>query len=119
MYPKIHSRSSHLNLDATTSNVSLDTFSWSAADNTSVTGETTTTSTSSFITDNLTNLTGVAQTVIYTVTPTSAAPGSCVGNPYTITVTVNPEPVGADPTPLTCSDVPLNVNLDATTSKKE
>ncbi len=104
----------NVDLDATTANLSSDTFSWIATDNTNVTGETTTTSTGSFITDNLVNISGTSQTVIYTVTPTST--NGCVGNPFTVTVTVNPEPVGVDPAPLTCSDVALNVDLDATTS---
>ena len=88
------------------------TFSWSAAANANVSGETTTTSTAANITDVLTNTTGSDQTVVYTVTPTSSsADGSCTGDPFTVTVTVKPEPVGNDPTPMTCSDVALNISL--------
>jgi hypothetical protein len=84
----------NVGLQSTISNLPTGvTFSWSATDNADVTGETTTTSTASSITDILVNISGTLQTVIYTVTPTSAAPNSCVGNPYTITVTVNPAPI--------------------------
>ncbi|MDH7447836.1 DUF7507 domain-containing protein [Aquimarina sp. 2201CG14-23] len=65
------------------------TFSWVAADNPNVSGETTTPSTASTITDTLINTSGNIQTIIYTITPTS--PDGCVGNPYTYTVTVSPE----------------------------
>ena len=90
------------------------TFSWSAAANGNVSGETTTTSTAGSITDDSVKLTDAPQTVVYTVTPTSSL--GCVGDPFTVTVTVNPEPVGVDPLPTTCSDTPLNVNLDAATA---
>lgn len=64
------------------------TYSWSAADNPNVTGETTTTSTSSDITDVLINSTGTTQQVVYTVIPTSTS--GCVGDAFMITVNVNP-----------------------------
>ncbi|WP_299443437.1 PKD-like domain-containing protein [uncultured Aquimarina sp.] len=70
-------------------NIAGTSFSWVAADNTNVSGETTTPDTSSLITDTLINISGSIQTVIYTVTPTS--PDGCVGMPYTYTVTVSPE----------------------------
>ena len=104
----------NVSLQGAVSNLSGVTFSWSAAANANVTGETTTTSTATSITDNLNNVTNAPQTVIYTVTPTSAI--GCVGNPFTVTVTVNPEPVGVDPLPATCSDVPLAVSLQAAIS---
>src|SRR5512139_2892151 len=50
------------------------------------------------------NVTGVDQTVTYTITPTSGA--GCVGNAFTATVIVRSEPVGVS-TPATqtvCSD---------------
>ena len=50
------------------------------------------------------NVTGVDQTVTYTITPTSGA--GCVGNTFTATVIVRSEPVGVS-TPSTqtvCSD---------------
>ena len=104
----------NVSLQATITNLTGVTFSWSAAPNANVTGETTTTSTATSITDNLTNLTNATQTVVYTVTPTSTL--GCVGNPFTVTVTVTPEPTGVDPLPVTCSDVPLNVSLQAAIS---
>ncbi|GAA4232068.1 hypothetical protein GCM10022291_05930 [Postechiella marina] len=87
--------------DVTCSNVAINhdlnsdvdlsdsTFSWVAADNTNVTGETSTPATTSTITDVLINTSGTVQTVVYTITPTSA--DGCQGNPYTYTVTVSPE----------------------------
>src|SRR5690606_5954197 len=42
------------------------------------------------ITGNLINPTNSPQTASYSVTPIT---GSCVGNPFTVTVTVNPKPV--------------------------
>jgi hypothetical protein len=82
----------NVGLQSTISNLPTGvTFSWSATDNADVTGETTTTSTATSITDNLVNISGTSQTVIYTVTPTSSL--GCAGNPYTITVTVNPAPI--------------------------
>ncbi|WP_281987005.1 PKD-like domain-containing protein [Aquimarina aggregata] len=103
-----------LNHDLTTDvNLTGVTFSWSAADNPNVTGETTTTSTATSITDVLTNTSGAVQMVTYTITPTSAAPNSCVGNSYDYVVTVNPEPfVTTPPTDTTCSDVALNHDLN-------
>ena len=44
------------------------------------------------ISQTLTNPTNTAQTATYTVTPTSGTAGSCVGNTFTLTVTVNPTP---------------------------
>ena len=52
-------------------------------------------------------------TVAYVVTPTSVA-GACIGNPYTITVTVNPSPVVTTlPTAITCSGTSPNISLTA------
>ncbi|WP_103072122.1 PKD-like domain-containing protein [Aquimarina sediminis] len=95
-----------------TSDVDLagSTFSWQAADNANVTGETTSATTTTSITDVLTNTSGSVQTVIYTITPTGS--NGCVGDAYTYTVTVNPEPsVATAPTDTVCSDVALNHDL--------
>lgn len=87
-------------------------YSWVAAPNGSVTGESTTTQAGNTITDALNNITNANQVVVYTVTPTSA--NGCVGNPFTVSVTVQPEPVGHnDPTPVVCSDVALAYDLSA------
>jgi large repetitive protein len=65
--------------------------------------------------DAFTNNTNAAVNVVYDVTPVSA--DGCLGNPFTLTVTVNPEPVVADQTPPTvCSDAPLGVNFNSSTS---
>ncbi|MCF6182583.1 Calx-beta domain-containing protein, partial [Lutibacter sp.] len=69
--------------------ISSSTFSWQATDNPNIVGETTSASTSSSITDTLTNLTGSIQDVVYTITPTS--PLNCSGDSFTITVHVNPK----------------------------
>jgi gliding motility-associated-like protein len=53
----------------------------------------------------------VSVDVIYTVTPKSAAPASCPGASFTVTVTVNPQPLGTDMTATACSDVAVGVNL--------
>ncbi|WP_343030552.1 PKD-like domain-containing protein [Fulvivirga aurantia] len=85
-------------------------FSWVAASNPSVTGESTTAQTGSIINDNITNLTGVSQVVTYTVTPTDNT-NSCVGEDFTIEITINSEPVGQDDSDIACSDVALTYDL--------
>ena len=55
----------------------------------------------------------VSGTVAYIITPTSIA-GSCTGNPFTVTVTVNPAPtVTTLATLSTCSGTSSNINLTA------
>ncbi len=77
---------------ATLGNNVSSTFSWQAAPNANVTGETTSATPGSIITDVITNLTNIDQMVIYNVTPTGT--NGCVGLPFVITITVEPEPVG-------------------------
>ncbi|MBS1979238.1 MAG: gliding motility-associated C-terminal domain-containing protein [Bacteroidetes bacterium] len=55
------------------------------------------------ISQTLTNPTNTVQTATYTVTPTSGAAGSCVGAPFTVTVTVNPTPVIPNQVSTICS----------------
>lgn len=107
-------------LVANISNVSLGgnslvvgtTYSWIAADNTFVTGESTSAQTGSLINNTITNTTNINQQVVYTVTPTST--NGCVGDPFTVTVTVRPEPQGFnDNTPVICSDQSVNYDLSA------
>lgn len=74
-----------------TSSVS-STYSWIASDNVNTTGETTTAQATGIINDMLTNTATTAQTVLYTVTPTSII-GSCLGLSQTVNVLVNPLPV--------------------------
>jgi len=59
--------------------------------------------------DSWTNTTSSAVNVIYTVVPVSS--NGCAGNPRTITITVNPEPVMATPGATKCSREPLGFNL--------
>jgi hypothetical protein len=68
------------------------TYSWVAAANASVSGESTVAVASGTITDILNNITNADQIVVYTVIPTSAQ--GCVGDPFTVSVTVRPEPKG-------------------------
>ncbi|MFN9961522.1 MAG: PKD-like domain-containing protein, partial [bacterium] len=48
------------------------------------------------------------QTVTYTVTPTSGAAGSCVGQPFQVVVTVNPRPAIVNETIAACSNAPIS-----------
>jgi gliding motility-associated-like protein len=72
-----------------TSSIAGTTFTWVAAANGNVTGESTTNQTGSTITDVLVNSTATAQVVTYTVTPTAAG---CTGTAINVPVTVNPLP---------------------------
>jgi len=65
-------------------------FTWIAASNANVTGESTTLQTASVLNDILTLSVPSVQSVVYTVTPTST--GGCAGISQTLTVTVNPTP---------------------------
>jgi hypothetical protein len=60
--------------------------------------------------DAFTNLTSANVNVVYTVNPVSSA--GCVGNPFTITVPIKPEPVGIAGTANSCSDVQFTVELN-------
>ena len=81
-----------LDLTSKITNAVPSNFSWIAADNPNVSGESTTTQTTSSISNTLINSTNSPHVVVYTVTPTSVT-GSCAGAPFTVTVTVNPVPV--------------------------
>ena len=86
------------------------TYSWTFVDNGSVTGEANGTAQTNF-TQTLTNNTTVAQTVTYTLTPTSGEAGNCVGSPFTVTITVNPTPVITAKELLICSGDTFNFTL--------
>ncbi|WP_338225869.1 beta strand repeat-containing protein [Algoriphagus confluentis] len=82
------------------------TYTWTVVDNPNVTGESAQATAQSTISQTLTNTSTVTQTVTYTVTPRSGTAGSCVGNPFTVTVTVNPRPTLSSPLNQTrCSNV--------------
>ncbi|MCP4489114.1 MAG: hypothetical protein GY820_17645, partial [Gammaproteobacteria bacterium] len=95
--------------------VSGTTFSWQATDNLNVTGETTTASTATSITDTLVNTSNSVQTVTYTITPTSS--DGCTGDAYTYTVTIDPQDfVVTDPTAHICNNATLNHDLTGDTT---
>ena len=71
-------------------NVVGTSFSWRAAENSMITGATTSASNSKTITDTLINTSGSDQDVVYTITPISSE--GCEGDPYTYTVTVRSLP---------------------------
>ncbi|MFI5148975.1 MAG: PKD-like domain-containing protein [Bacteroidia bacterium] len=69
------------------------TYSWVAASNSQASGESTTVQTTSAINNTIVNNSSLTATnVVYTVTPKGVV-GGCSGNPQTVTVTVNPNPV--------------------------
>ena len=63
------------------------TYTWTISTNTNITGASA--GTGNQISQVLTNTSTTIQTIIYTVTPTA---GTCIGNPFTITVEVYPKP---------------------------
>ena len=77
------------------------TYTWIVAANANVSGQSAQASATSTMTQTLTNKTNVAQTVVYTVTPKS---GDCVGDDFTVTVTVNPKAKIANKTYTICSE---------------
>ena len=80
------------------------TYTWTVFDSSGlVTGETDTTTAQTSISQTLTNDSNVPQTVVYTVTPTSGAQGTCVGETFEVTVVVNPTPVIPNLTDEICS----------------
>jgi hypothetical protein len=90
---------------------SSTTYTWTVAVNNNVTGQSDVNTAQSTISQTLTNNTNVIQTVVYTVTPTSGAAGTCIGSTFTITVTVNPTPVIPNQTAVICSNGSFNTVL--------
>lgn len=68
-------------------------YTWKAASNGSITGESTTLQTSDTVNNLLVNTTASLQTVIYTITATIDS--GCAGNPHTLSVRVYPNPAAA------------------------
>ena len=91
------------NASPTTIVPSVTTYTWTVIDNPNVTGEIWYTTAQTSITGTLTNPTNVPQIVVYTVTPTSGAVGTCSGAPFTVTVIVNPSPNIPSQTVTVCS----------------
>ena len=90
-------------------NGQASTFSWIAANNPNVTGESTTAQSGGIINDNINNVSGVNQNVVYTVTPTGT--NNCVGAPFQVTATIRSEPEGAHDDLIICSGEALNYDI--------
>ncbi len=90
------------------------TYSWSATPNGNVTGETTTTQSSSTINNTLNLSVGSSQIVNYNITSTAISSG-CISN-QTIAVTVNPRPVADAGSPFTktCVTNPTGASIGMT-----
>ena len=76
-------------------------YTWTVAPNANVSGQSAQGTGVASMSQTLTNATATAQTVVYTVTPKS---GDCVGDNFTVTVTVKPKPAIANKTYTICSD---------------
>ena len=61
------------------------------------------------------NLSIAPVNVVYTIVPVGGA-GSCVGDPFTVTATINPEPVGAVKSVTVCSDDILGTPVTLSTA---
>jgi hypothetical protein len=86
------------------------TFSWIAAANGNVGGESTSLQSGSIITDVLNNVSNTNQTVVYDVTPTGV--NGCAGATFQVSVIVKPEPVGTIlSAPTICSGSPVSYSL--------
>jgi gliding motility-associated-like protein len=102
---------SRLNIQITTSVPS--NIAWSATQNINVTGELTSTQTSTLIDDSLTNNTTIPQFVEYTITPTSF-PEGCPGPDSIVRVKLQPDVVLNNvPNVEICSGSPVNTILTA------
>ncbi|NBO61705.1 MAG: hypothetical protein EBU82_12205, partial [Flavobacteriia bacterium] len=66
------------------------TYTWTVNNNPNVTGQSAQNVGQNTISQTLTNLGNAVETVVYSITPTA---GVCQGNPFSITITVNPTPV--------------------------
>ncbi|MCD6066806.1 MAG: conserved repeat domain protein [Bacteroidetes bacterium] len=86
-------------------------YTWIAGDNINTTGESLSNQNATSITDNISSSAAVAETVSYTITPTSAGAG-CPGPAQTVNISVNPAPVMTSPTTGTiCSGTSVNHSL--------
>ena len=89
------------------------TFTWGAASNVSVNGESIGPVNSNLIFNALQNLTNNIQTVVYTVTP-SSVPFGCVGNSVSFSVDIVPDIVLTSPaTYAICSGEPTGIYLQS------
>ena len=80
------------------------TYTWTVASNSTVTGESSQAAAQSSISQTLTNPSNAPIDIVYTVTPSITNNGvTCTGNPFTLTVTVNPTMTVANETATICS----------------
>ncbi len=91
------------------------TYTWTVPNNTNVTGDQNSTSSSSSFSQQLISSSTSTQNLTYTFIPTSGTNGSCVGNSFTVNVQLNPTPILIDNTITTCSGIqfsytPSNIN---------
>jgi hypothetical protein len=84
---------------------SSTTYTWTVVQNNNVTGATNVNVATSAITQTLTNITNTDQVVVYTVTPISGIDGNCVGQPFTVNVTVKPKPSVTSQSETICSGI--------------
>ncbi|MGZ3887067.1 MAG: HYR-like domain-containing protein, partial [Flavisolibacter sp.] len=96
---------------ALTSNVGGTTFAWTVTSQTGASGATA--GSGSSIAQTLTATGATAGTVVYSVTPTASG---CSGTPISVTVTVNPTPVGSAPAQSICSGSTSSIGLNSTLS---
>jgi len=89
------------------------TYTWKASPNPNTTGQSTTSQSGNTINDliTITTNTATAQTVTYTVIPTSTS--SCTGAPQVITITINPLPSVTNTDKTICSGNSVNMPLAA------
>jgi len=83
-----------------------DSLTGTRADGATLTGVTTT---DTIEMDSFMNTSSVTDSVVYTITPTTA--DGCEGESYTVTVRILPEPVGSDPGLSACSDETFSIDL--------
>lgn len=89
-------------------------YAWFATNNSNTTGESTSTQTTNTLSNTITNTTSTAQTVIYSVVPTSTT-GNCIGDTQTVNIRVNPLPsMNSIVSSTICSGSAVNIPLSAT-----
>jgi hypothetical protein len=91
------------------------TYTWTiSSDNADLTGQTAESTAQSNFSQSLVNTTNAPKIIVYTVTPTSGAAGNCVGETFTVTVTVNPIPLIPNELTTICSGNAFTVTPSGT-----
>jgi len=83
-------------------------YTWTVAGSTFISGAVDNPTQAVSISQTLENSTNTTQQVVYTVTPISTAIGTCTGDPFTITVFVNPTPTIVNTEQEVCSGTPFS-----------